>query len=318
METRPLRRALWVTTSVLLMAGLIAAGITAGDDGRGSHLAADGVTTTTGRAAAPGASSGDGGDAGRVPDSSGTATSSTPSPGRSAAPTTAPSKSGSGAPTTPGGTSATTAATAGADAGTRTDDKPKPVAPPRPGAYRYKHTHDGETTEVTTRIEDRGAAPGGGRSLAVSQTEQGGEFVHDVTWGPAEIRITKTTIIAGSLRGECDWSPDYLEGIVDIRAGGQWSADSSCTAQFGTGVPVTRSSTVKVVESRRVHVAGTDLVVWVLDVHERFSFGDDPIESTGTQWFAPERGLVVRQSATYTTNERTWQDELEIVSLDPS
>jgi hypothetical protein len=318
MDERVLQRVLVVATGVLLVAGVLSAAIVGAGDGDDDRLATSGrpsATTTTTPAATDGGALGGAG-----------ATGSPAAPGAPVAPrSTAPVASNRGS----GGAAATTTTVAAIAA----DDAFRDLGPvddagatavPGVGSYHYRFTAgDGDSHDATTKVEDRQAASNGGRNLVVSYSGEGLDIVNDVVWGPTQVHYTKTTFVFGSNRIECDWQPDYVFLDLSLARGRTWSVETSCSAQFGvTPTTIKRTTTTKVTDARRVHVAGTDVLTWVLEASDHFEFPGATTDTQETTWFAPKLGLPVRQTGTTTSkgqgDEPPTTSEIVILDVKPS
>jgi hypothetical protein len=326
-NTPLVRRVLLASSAVCLVAGLLAAAVVSGGDSKpSSNLASTGATTTT---VAPGTKAPtDAGTPGvaatnaAAPVTTG-APAGKPKANAQVTPTTAANPAGNsgaqgGSPTTVRAASASTFKDLGpvADAGA--------VAVPGPGVYHYQYKSGTDSAEAATKVENKGPAAGGGQSLVLSITGQGFDSVNDVTWGPTQVQILKSTFAFGQQRAECDWSPDYLEMQLPLSKGAQWAADTSCMVSGATPqpVPVTRKTTKKVTDARRVQVAGGEVMVWVIESVDHFDFAGNSADSTATDYFSPKLGMTVRTtghakgSGPRGTQERDF--EIEIQSLQPS
>jgi hypothetical protein len=311
------RRVLWAATAVVLVAGVLSAPVVgARDDGEDIAATSPSATSST---AGPGGAAG--GDATVPPAAVG------PSPG---APSTAgPGGASPGAPTTQarGGSGSDGAAPPTAPGAFRDlgpVDDPGATAAPAAGAYPYRFTDDtGEARDATTKVEDRGSSSTGARRLVIAYSGEGLDIVNDALWGPQEVRYTKTTFAFGDTRTECDWEPDYLQMPLNLSRGRTWEARSSCTVQLGpTASVINRTTTSRVVEGRRVHVAGSEVLTWLVETNDRLEYpGQGAVDNKETSWFAPKLGLFVRQVGEQTSSdpedEKT-RSELVITRLTPS
>ena len=314
------RPILWAATLLVLVAGLVAVPIVGPDEADGGDRratltvagAAGDVATTTAPVEPPPtgapAHGGDGGD----PPAAGTA-----APDATAAPAAGSARRAAGsAPTTTAAPATTTTATTAkpsADLGAPSD--PGPARPSRAGAYRYKVTDpDGKTTDATTQVEDKGTANGETRQL-VRLRGQGFDSDNDVAWRADGVYVLVSNLQYGQNHFTCDWNPDAVQLRLPVAAGTTWESSSSCTFTFGaTPVTVLRKTTGKVVELRRVKVAGQIVDVWAIDGTEHVEFAGNVIDSSGTSLFSPKHGLVVRSDTTVTGHGSA---SMEIQNLDP-
>ena len=310
--TPVVRRMLIGAVAVFLVAGVLAAAVIAGDGGD-TKLATESSTTVTasptgdgGDPPAPGAAPAEAGattaPAAKTDDAASRSGGATTNSGQST-PTTA---GGATTPTTAGGTSA--AGEGFAELGPA--DDPGAVAVPKAGTYRYRTKQADKTSEGTTKIEDKGAS-GGGRKLVTTMTGQGRDSTSDLIWGPDDVKVTQTTFG----KATCDWDPDHLEMKIALSKGATWSSTSSCTVTFGTtAARITRTSSSKVIDARRVRVAGQEIPVWVFESTEKFEApGQGGGEIKRTTWFSPAHGVVVRSIV----EAQQGRGEVEILNLQP-
>ena len=315
------KRVLIGSVAACLVAAVLGAAIIAGGGDDEQNVASRSTTTTV-------AGGADAGDSAAGTDASGPGgtTSDSTAPGEAGSPTTSRagdaaagrnSENGSTATTAGGGESPeTTVAAAGEgfeDLGPA--DAPGTVTMPKPGTYNYDAKSADKTAQGSTKVEDKGDNGKGGRNLLLTITGQGFDSANDVSWGPDEMRIAKSTLSFGGRTAVCDWEPDHLELKLQLSAGLKWTSTSSCTISGLTPTPVIvkRESTTTVKESRRVRVAGQEVVVWVLEGAEKYDRGGQKSEATATTWFSPVHGMIVRS----VTKSAQGSAELVIKNLDP-
>lgn len=314
-DTPFLRRTLYAVVATCLLAGLLSAAVVGGSDGDGEQVAATGSTTTSTTVASAdttvdngGTGGGDGGDGGDAAPAGAPAAEPAPST------TTGASRSGSpaAAPATTAAPS-TTAAPASdgngfADLGPAADGGA--IAMPKPGTYTYAITGGEEPSEGTTRYDDKGAGPAG-RQFVVTMKGMGLDSTSDVVWGASDVKVQKTNLTFGAQSVMCDWEPDHVELVIPLSKGKEWTSSSSCTV--GTAI-VKRTSSNKVVDARRVRVAGREIPVWVLEGTEKIEVNGQVQEGRGTTWFSGAHGVIVRSTVESSQGSR----QTEIKSLDPS
>lgn len=311
-DTLSLRRALTATIALLLVAGVLSAAVVSGDDPDTTDVATTDATTTLSTVlstdttdpdattastdlAAPapsspdtGSTTGDGVRPGAPADNR-QGGSSAPAAGGGPATTAAPGPATTAAPGGSGFADLGAAASGGA------------VQVPKAGTYRYKTVAkeaDGTTkeSEGSNKVEDKGAAPNGTRNLVFTILGQGFDSVSDIGWGPDEVLIKKSTLMAGGRQADCDWSPDYLELKIALAKGVTWDARSSCQITgFGPApIMITRSAKSTVSDARRIRIAGQELDVWVITGTETFEGGGRSGTASSTTWFWGQGGVVVR------------------------
>ena len=320
---------LWAATALCLLAAVVSIPVVA-DDASTDEPASRTDLVADGDAEPPAA----GGDSGGWVGSAGGSTTDAPPAAASGAPAdgASPSKSPGPAPSAAAGAGAGEAAppttTASASAPTTAppavDDlgapqDPGPSRPPRAGTYRYKLTGtDGQTSEGTTQIEDKGTQGGETRQV-VKQRGQGGANVdNDVAWRGDGLYVLSSVIAFGSSTMTCDWNPDTLQLKLPITAGTTWESTSSCTVQYGaTPITIVRKLTGKVTELRRVKVAGQAVDVWAIETTDRIEAAGNAQDSSGTTLFSPKHGLIVRSDSKVSTPEGPKQITLELQNLDP-
>lgn len=317
-----LQPVLWVVTAVLLVAGLVTIPLVDDDaktaQGTGQWVGTVGPTdvvvgaTTT--VAPPEAVAGEAPAADAAP--AGTAavpgTAAPSSAGRSAA---APST------TVPAETpAAATAASPPEELGAPQD--PGPPVPPRAGRYLYKATTNGESRETSTSITDRGTAGGETRQL-VSMRGSGIDVDSEVAWRKDGVHVLSSEFQFGQNRGQCDWQPDMLQLKLPLSVGTTWESTGTCNATgFGpTPVPIKRTITGRVVELRRIRIAGQVVDVWAIDGTEHIEFAGNVIDAAGTTLFSPKHGLAVSSKGTGSGSgpggSGSGEATTEIQNLDP-
>jgi hypothetical protein len=321
------RPILWAATAVCFFAAVVAVPIVgpgepAGEDGTSNLTAAaaggpttvpaDGATTTVPHECEGGCG---GGDTGVAP-----TTAPAPSGGNTAAKSAGGPTTTTGAPTTTAAPTATTTA-ASDDLGAPKD--PGPAKPSRVGAYRYKvTTSDGKTTDATTQVEDKGTANGETKQV-VKLRGQGFDSDNDVAWRADGVYVLVSNLQYGENHFTCDWNPDAVQLRLPVAAGTTWESSSSCSFTVGaTPVTVVRKTTGKIVELRRVKVAGQVVDVWAIDGTEHIEFAGHAIDSSGTSLFSPKHGLVVRSDSTIKSSggangPQQGTATMEIQNLDP-
>ena len=320
------RRVLWAATAVVLVAGVLSAAVKGADDSgdRVATSAGSGSSTTASPAA---------GDAGTptTTASSSPAAGADPAQGQPSAPATpTTAKPSAGAPGA-GGSSGSGSSDTTAPASTPSDfrdlgpvDDPGATSVPAAGRYPYRFTDDtGEAHEAFTTVEDKGAQPAGGRRMVITFSGEGIDLINDVSWGPQDVKHLKTTFVFGETRMECDWEPDYVQMPLALSRGKTWESRATCTARFGgTTAVINRTTTTKVTDARRVHVAGGEVLTWLIEAHDRIDFpGQGTLDTRETTWFAPKLGLPVRQLGETTTsdpNDNDTSSELVITRLTPA
>jgi hypothetical protein len=316
----------WAATLLCLLAAVVAVPVVGRDDGddtggRAANLSAalggEGAASTT--TVAP--STGDGGDA----PAAGASTDASAPAAAAAAPTTVAAKSA-------GGTTATTAASGPATTAAPTTTAPSedlgppkdpgPAKPSRAGTYRYKvTTSDGKTTDATTQVEDKGTS-GGETRLLVKLRGQGLDSDNDVAWRADAVYVLVSTFQFGNNKATCDWNPDAVQLKLPVAAGTTWESSSSCSFTVGTTpVTVVRKTTGKILELRRVKVAGQVVDVWAIEGTEHVEFAGGVIDGSGTSLFSPKHGLVVKSDSTMKGSGPQGAQEgsasMEIQNLDP-
>jgi hypothetical protein len=315
------RPILWAATGLCLIAGLVAvpvvsdgaepsAEVRATDGGWVGTVGSDAPTTTApacdGCGAAPAGDGGDGGDGGGAPAPGApagpaTTTASTAPPVTAAAtttvpPTTAPPLEDLGSPSDPG-----------------------PATPPRAGTYRYRLSGAEGAKDTTTVITDKGASGSERRFL---YAVRGGDLNADneVAWRPDGVHVLSTVVMFGTSKGNCDWNPDTVQLKLPLAAGTAWESASTCqmTGLTPAPIPVSRKVTGKVVELRRVRVAGQPVDVWAIEGTERLEGGGQGGERKGVVLFSPKHGVVVSESGTFTAPDGTTSEyRNDIQNLDP-
>lgn len=315
-ETPFLRRTLYAMVAVCLLAGLLSAAVVGNSDGDGEQVATTGTTTTSTAVPPVTGDGGDGGDGGSAAGGGGDVAGTTAPASTEAAPSTTVGASGSGggSAAAPATTAAPSTTAAPPEAGGFADLGPAPdggaVAMPKPGTYTYAITGGEEPSEGTTRYDDKGAAPGG-QQFVVTMKGMGIDSTSDVVWGASDVKVQKTTLAFGGQSVMCDWEPDHVELVIPLAKGKEWTSSSSCTV--GTAI-VKRTSSTKVVDARRVRVAGKEIPVWVLEGTEKFDVNGQVREGRGTTWFSGAHGIIVRSTSESSEGSR----QIEIKSLDPS
>ncbi|HVM08598.1 MAG TPA: hypothetical protein VM345_09055 [Acidimicrobiales bacterium] len=315
-DTPFVRRVLAAAAATCLIAAVLAAAIVAGGDGDSDQLVAGNTVSSTSTSSstvvgalaadptAPPAAAGAGDDEG---DGGG----ATGAP--AATPTTAADRSHA-TPSTAAPPPTTAAASGPSPAATFADlgpGDPGPTVVPKPGTYRYSVRRGESSQEGTITIEDRGAAPNGGRALMLRLKNLPADIDNDVVWGPDEMRVAKSTFMFGATPIVCDWEPDHVELKLALSKGATWTSSTACAAG---GYVVKRSSSNVVSDARRVKVAGEEVAVWVISTKERFELNGGVQEATSTTWFSPKHGLMVRSVAESSQGRM----EIEALSLQPS
>ncbi len=319
-------RVLWGLVAVLLLAGLVAIPTT-GDDVE--RVAADGGPTT----ASDGTDAGDSSPAEDGPDSDGASASDTTVEGAAGA--AAPGPSGSPAPMASGAASAgPSAAALGGPAPSATTvaplpppedlgqaEDPGPTTPPRPGTYRYRFRGRGEERETTTSVENKGTNDLGTNQV-IAQKGGGFDSTSDVSWRKDSVVILTSVFTFGQSRGECDWEPDFIQAKLPLTKGAAWQSKSSCTITgFGAPIVVTRTLDAKVVDLRRVRIAGRTVDVWAVEENDRIELAGRVIEQAGTSLFSPKHGLGVSSSGKATVSgpdgSQSSDYSSELLNLDP-
>lgn len=207
-----------------------------------------------------------------------------------------------------------------ADAGPPAD--PGPAVPPRSGVYRYQVRGGGEEREATVTVEDRDA-DAGVTNQVVSQKGGGLDMTSDVSWRRDGVVVLRSVFTFGQNRGECDWEPDFLQLRLPLAKGVAWQSASSC-AVTGIGPPLTvrRSVDARVVDLRRVRIAGRAVDVWAVESTDRFDIAGRVIEQRGTTLFSPRHGVVVAGSGTATVSgpdgSQSTDYSTELKNLDPA
>lgn len=307
------QRILSAVTAVLIVAGILSAAVKGADDGEDQLVTSSPASTTTTPAGVAGTAA---------------TTPEAPQAGGSSAPaSTAPATT---TPPAKPGTPSTTGPSPGQpqqqsdfrDLGP-VDDAGAPQAPAA-GTYSYRFSDDsGENHEASTIVEDKGPTPTGSRRMVLTYRGEGVDLINDAFWGPGDVRFAKTTFVVGSSRFECDWQPDYLMMPLKLGRGTAWESKSSCTVQFGaTTAVVNRTTTSKVTDARRVHVAGGEVLTWLIESTDHLDFpGQGSLDTKETTWFAPKLGLPVRQVGETTTTDPEddgTRSEMVITRLTPS
>lgn len=298
-----LRRLLWAMTSICLAVALMAIPIIGDEAETVDASAADGAADVRsadddGDESSPPASDAEAGDQPGATDDTGAAgddpvtADPAASPAPSAATTLPPPDAGLGAPTDPG-----------------------PPVPPRAGRYRYRTTGgDDAGEESTTTVAERGRE---GDETRLSVTTTGGQLTstNEVVWRPDGVRTLRSTLTFGERQADCDWEPDLVEAVFPLAAGATWTSASQCSITGLTPAPIVleRSSTSKVVELRRIVVAGTPVDVWVIERTERLSGGGRSEEGSAVAFFSPRHGVDVELRGTVSGRDYTRQ----LVSLEP-
>ena len=330
-------RILWGLIAVCLVGGLVAVPVVGdGSEGEGVRasggwvaypgggsatsvvtgtLEGDATATEGGDGAAPAATSVEPASGGAPGGSGGGVTPTTIAP---RAPSAGAGSGAGGAPPA-ADAPATTAAPAAApveDLGPPTD--PGPAAPPRPGSYRYKASDDRGERETSTRYEDKGTTPAERRQLVTIRGE-GFDTDNDVAWRADGVYVLSTVITFGENKGTCDWNPDTLQLKLPLVKGATWESSSSCT-MTGIGptpIPLNRTLTGKVLELRRVRIAGRVLDVWAIEGTERLDGAGQVVDRAGITLFSPKHGLAVSSSGKVTSSQGTSDYRNEILNLDP-
>jgi len=232
------------------------------------------------------------------------------------APATVPSVSTSPPATVSAQPQTSAAAPAPATAAPAAAEGPGGTVPSKPGAYRYREVSDGETTEETVRITDRG----GGR-----QTEAETDFSSEVAWRSDGKYILESTFGQPPQGFRCDWNPDVLEYKLPLAQGTSWRAAQSCTAAQGFTIEFDSAS--RVTGAERVRVAGQDVDTWVIRSEGTLTFrtpqGSSTQNLTSDNHFSPEHGLSVKSTETVEGPDPSTGDDVnetstrEILNLTP-
>lgn len=195
---------------------------------------------------------------------------------------------------------------------------PGPTKPPRPGVYRYRAQAGGQENEATTTVEDKGSTDAGASQVL---SHRGGEIdsSSDVTWRKDGLILLRSSFSFGQTTGECDWDPDFLQLKLPLSKGVAWQATSSCMVTgFGpTPVSLKRTLDAKVVDLRRVRIAGEAVDVWVLESTDHIEIAGRVMRQSGTTSLSPRHGIVVSSSGTASTDGRSSEYATEIKNLDP-
>ncbi|HUP85347.1 MAG TPA: hypothetical protein VM143_06745 [Acidimicrobiales bacterium] len=308
------RLVLWVATAVVLVAALIAVPVVGDDDAQVRTVAGRSVDTAP--AADPASSpqaAGDGVGAASSPSTSEASGPATSTPTTVARAATAP-------PSAPPSTAAPAAGTAASappeDLGSPQD--PGPAVPPRPGRYRYKVSDGDGTRDATTTITDTGSTPSERRQLVATRGE-GLDTDSDTAWRADGVFVLSTVVSFGPNKGNCDWTPDTMQLRLPIAKGSTWDSSSTCSMTgFGTTpIPLNRRVTGKVLELRRVRVAGQVVDVWAIEGTEHLDGGGQSGDLAGTVLFSPKHGIVVSSSGKGTSSKGTFEYHRDVQNLDP-
>jgi len=180
---------------------------------------------------------------------------------------------------------------------------PGPTVPPRAGVYRYRARANGEETEGTTTVEDKGTNDLGTNQV-IAQKGGGLDATSDVSWRSDGVIILRSVFTFGETKGECDWEPDFLQSRLPLARGTAWQSASSCMVTgFGpTPIPLKRTLDAKVVDLRRVRIAGEAVDAWVIESTDRIEIAGRVIDQKGTSLFSPKHGLVVSSAGTATVS----------------
>ncbi len=294
------RRALWAAVAICLLGGLVAIPTT-GDQPRDASTAAS-------------RSDVDAGPDGSIPNEGASDKPAEP-------PAEGPANSPAGDPAAPGAQrpaadagATTTTFPPPADLGAAQD--PGPTVPPRPGVYRYRVQARGETAEATTTVEDKGS-DNVGRNQVLSMKGGGFDSTSDVSWRSDSVVVSRSTFTFGETKSECDWEPDFVQARLPLAKGVAWQSTSSCTTTFaGTPVVITRALQAKVVDLRRVRIAGQAVDAWVIETNDRFDFAGRVIEQQGSALFSPKHGLVVSESGKVTVGAQSSDYTSELLNLE--
>jgi hypothetical protein len=220
------------------------------------------------------------------------------------------------APATTAPPAPTTTAAPLEDLGTPSD--PGPATPPKAGTYRYKVSGGDGEKETTTVITDTGSS-GSERRQQVKLRGGDLDADNDVAWRPDGVFVLSTVITFGQSKGTCDWNPDTVQLKLPIAAGTTWESASTCnmTGLTPTPIPVSRKVTGKVLELRRVRIAGQAVDVWAIEGTERFEGGGQSGEKRGVALFSPKHGIVVSESGTATTPNGPVDYRSDVQNLEP-
>jgi hypothetical protein len=192
--------------------------------------------------------------------------------------------------------------------------------PAKQGTYRYKVDSSDEqgakSTTSTTKYEDKGGTPTETNQLVSMRAEQG-DIDSDISWRSDGVYVLKSVFAFGGSRGECDWSPDIKQVALPMAKGLTWESSGSCTVTgFGAPVTVSRKVTGKVVDLRRVRVAGRVVDVWVIEGTEHLEFAGNAVDASGTTFFSPKYGVPIYDTAT-SSGRGAGSVTREIQNLDP-
>lgn len=295
-----LRRLLWAMTSICLAVALMAIPVI-GDDA--STVGASGADEAI---EAPRADAGDTSPADAAADGDGNV-ETTGTTGEAAE---APARDAAASPATSAPTTLPTT-----DPGLGAPVDPGPPVVPRAGRYRYRTTGgEGAADESTTTVEDRGR-DGDATRLSVTTTGSQLTSSNEVVWRSEGVRTLRSTLTFGDRQAECDWEPDIVDAVFPLAAGATWSSTSQCSVTGLTPTPIVleRASTSKVIELRRIVVAGTPVDVWVIERIERLSGGGRSEEGSAVAFFSPKHGIDVELRGTVSGRDYVRQ----LVSLDP-
>ena len=310
-----LRRGLIAAAATFVVAGVLAAAVIAGGDPKTEDTAIEASASTTSSVA--GATDGSAApEGGGTEPAAGDGTATTAAAGQS--PTTAAgTKQPTGtASTTPPTTAAGQAPAPSGFADLGPAESGGAVSVPKAGTYKYAFKGRDRQGEGTTTVEDEGAGAAGARKLVMTIAGQGFDSRNDVTWGPAEVRVTKSRLSFNGRQADCDWEPDHLEMKIALAKDAAWDSSSSCTISGLSPTPIVikRTTTAKVAEARRVRVAGQEIDVWVITGTESFDAAGRGQQATTTTWFSAAHGMVVRSVSQTAEGEVS----LEILNLDPA
>lgn len=255
----------------------------------------------------------DGDDDAKVLRSTGAAGGSSTTAAEATDSTAAGSPDASGASTTaPGSTPSTGAAGKAPAAATpvpttvaATGD-PGRAQPTKVGTYTYDNTIDGSTSEGTMTVEAKAGSADETRQTQTLKGEQG-SLKNEVFWRADGVYLASSAGSNGGIGGECNWEPDLLTLRLPVAKGTSWTADSACsgTSPYGPySLKAHFEGTVR--GTARVAVGDQHVDVWVIDgkqhVEINSTYQGQPIklvqDSTSTAFFAPTRGLVVREEST--------------------
>jgi hypothetical protein len=194
--------------------------------------------------------------------------------------------------------------------------RPGPVTPPKAGTYAYHSTQG----DQSAKVENDGGANGVTRQAITISSGQG-SLRSEVAWGPSDVTWESSSLTGPQGSGSCDWKPPVKQYTVPLSTGTNWSYDSTCAGTAnGVSFSFHRVGTAKVTGVSTFNVGGTDVITWVIERHETIDFTvglqSNHGETTSTEQFSPDHGLIVHQVTTATGSDQP--TELTLTSLNPS